>query len=1136
MPVTTPNDDFAANSTTTGALIAGTLQGGELDWDDHDWFKLDLVAGVPYRFKLNPVALQGYSQWQVFPKLTLRDADGAVLAETVTAGKYSWAYVQYTPVAGGTYYLDVSASGGVGNYGVTMEQMEPDAVPSQPAGAPLLSLGTRLEGVFEYGGDSDWYRFHAEAGQHLQFSTPKGPAADAVYAAGMAVYDASGKLVTSNFPFEPSMSGDYYVAVLGNGKGSYSLQMTALADDFSANASTTGRFAPGSAAVSGKLDYAGDRDAFRMAVEAGKIYTVKIAGISGDLGYAQGSVSNGDGAYVASGYQRSDGQYAYSFKAVNSGDYFITVNSTAQTQATAELSYSVQADGGVVDDHGDDAAHATTAAPGQAMQGTLQGLQDTDVFGVQLQAGVTYELEAAAVQDGASPAGQKAVLNLLDGGGNQIAGGDYFTALSKFVVTPTVSGTYFAQVKGAGLAYTFKAVAAQDDYAANTSKPGSLSVGGSARGTLESRADVDWFAVDLVAGVTYWFGSESTNTTAFTKYPGPDIALVDGLGQTLAAMPTGLSSSVMPRIPYVPQTSGTYYVSTVRTLSDYPAPYVVTAQIGERDDYGVTRSTAGTLAANVAAGGKLELAQDKDMFHFVATAGTAYVVELTAGKGMEWNAGLSVSVESDLAASGMMREFKRFTPSVKVFEPQASGDYYFTVNGDGSNSGEYGLRLRPVAGDSIAANTNTTAVLPSGQAVSSVLESKYDGDWYKVAVQKDHSYVVELLGAVSGNGTLVASSATLSLTNERGYTDSVRAYTYAPYSEPLTTFKPEQDGNYYVGVDGDTAAEGSYVLQVTDITNDRKGPALAGTSLSPNVPVDLYGTVVLTFDERIKASGGVSLTGPHGAVSVDSVTGKYDGPLVAGNQLILNPSRHLEPGATYTVELKPGSITDVAGNPYSGTTSFTFTTSPLLETGTAGNDYLKVGANATEVHGGAGTDTLVYGNREYYHFTITAAGAGQFTILSRYDAPATPVKLDGVERLLFEGGGGIALDVDGIAGQAYRLYQAAFNRTPDPSGVGYWIAQMDKGMALTDVARSFVASAEFQQRYGANPTDAAFVDMLYSNVLHRAPDAAGAAYWNGALRDGLAREQALAYFSEGKENHDAVATLIANGFGYNPYG
>ena len=90
-------------------------------------------------------------------------------------------------------------------------------------------------------------------------------------------------------------------------------------------------------------------------------------------------------------------------------------------------------------------------------------------------------------------------------------------------------------------------------------------------------------------------------------------------------------------------------------------------------------------------------------------------------------------------------------------------------------------------------------------------------------------------------------------------------------------------------------------------------------------------------------------------------------------------------------------------------------------------------------------------------------------------------------------------------------------------------------MARRAAARSFVNSAEFKGLYGASPTDAAFVDLLYQNVLHRAPDAGGAAYWTGVLHDGAPREDVLMYFSDGAENTAAVATLIANGIGYMPW-
>jgi hypothetical protein len=96
-------------------------------------------------------------------------------------------------------------------------------------------------------------------------------------------------------------------------------------------------------------------------------------------------------------------------------------------------------------------------------------------------------------------------------------------------------------------------------------------------------------------------------------------------------------------------------------------------------------------------------------------------------------------------------------------------------------------------------------------------------------------------------------------------------------------------------------------------------------------------------------------------------------------------------------------------------------------------------------------------------------------------------KLSNVQRLQFADMT-LALDISGNAGQAYRVYQAAFNRTPDSGGLKYWIEQMDKGMGLLEVAARFVDSDEFRSLYGTNPANASFLTKLYNNVLHRQPE------------------------------------------------
>ncbi|WP_179119124.1 DUF4214 domain-containing protein [Massilia sp. KIM] len=121
-------------------------------------------------------------------------------------------------------------------------------------------------------------------------------------------------------------------------------------------------------------------------------------------------------------------------------------------------------------------------------------------------------------------------------------------------------------------------------------------------------------------------------------------------------------------------------------------------------------------------------------------------------------------------------------------------------------------------------------------------------------------------------------------------------------------------------------------------------------------------------------------------------------------------------------------------------------------------------------------------------------------------------------------------DTDGVAGQVYRLYQAAFARTPDPAGVGYWIDALARGASIDAVAQAFTQSDEYRSVYGGAPTNRAVVERYYLNVLGRAGEPAGIAFWTDALdRAAATRASVLAGFSESLENQAVVAAAIRGG-------
>jgi hypothetical protein len=106
------------------------------------------------------------------------------------------------------------------------------------------------------------------------------------------------------------------------------------------------------------------------------------------------------------------------------------------------------------------------------------------------------------------------------------------------------------------------------------------------------------------------------------------------------------------------------------------------------------------------------------------------------------------------------------------------------------------------------------------------------------------------------------------------------------------------------------------------------------------------------------------------------------------------------------------------------------------------------------------------------------------------------------------------------SGKMFRLYNAAFKRLPDPSGLKYWIENYSSG--INDervVAQSFLISDEFKTLYGEEVTNEQFVKNLYQNILNREFDQEGYNYWLGNLNNGIeTRYELLLGFSESAEN------------------
>ena len=392
----------------------------------------------------------------------------------------------------------------------------------------------------------------------------------------------------------------------------------------------------------------------------------------------------------------------------------------------------------------------------------------------------------------------------------------------------------------------------------------------------------------------------------------------------------------------------------------------------------------------------------------------------------------------------------------------------------------------------------------------------------------------------------------------------------AAVANAVVFFSSGADGYLYVKGTGSGADfDGTLVKLAGAITE----PAIAGLNSAPTGALSISGTAAtgntLTAVSTLADADGIGVIVWQWLADGDAIDGATGPSLTAGSVLI---------GRAISVE---ASYTDGAGSDERVTSA---PTAPVIDgatlapgvnrIGTAGADTLTGSIGIDTLSGLAGDDVLIglAGN------DLIDGGTGLDT--ARYDAPraqavihlnattppyAATVSVPGlgidtlsnVERLRFPDVA-VAFDITptgnvddpitkgtgGNAGKTYRLYQAAFARTPDLGGLGYWIAQVDDGAKLFDLANGFLGSNEFASKYGASPTNAEYTRALYVNVLGREPDADGYAYWN-ALLDGkpfkgidygsTTRQQMLVDFSEGNENKAQVIEIIGNGFDYLPW-
>ena len=1012
-----------------------------------------------------------------------------------------------------------------------------------------LNIGYAAGGRFDYLYDIDWFRVSLLAGKTYSFglrneSYPFNPLLD-MTEIDLAMFSGEGRRLAfghSDTPvtdlrltFTAETSGDYFLSAQTTvlQTSPYRVYYT-LADDYSSDNSQPGHLEPG-AEINGALQFPGDVDRFTFEMVVGRTYYLQVASpFSTRYVPMEGGVKDAAGNYVARTQSiAEDGTLTVAVIAPRTGTYALDVEGLGH--GYDGIPYTVRELAPAIDDYGSTVFAASSISVGVPLSGVLEAGLDHDVFRVTLIAGVSYAFELQ--RDGSQPTPDGLNFVLTDSSGVKIAAVGQNGV--NYTYTPARSGNYYVDVSNSQgvpaeptLAYQLSVAPAADDYGANIAGAGTLEIGQPLVAKLDAGGDRDWFAVKLDARATYWFDLHSVISADGDRgiYTG-QLRVFDAHG-TMLADTSGLQTWATQRLPFVPAVGGTYYLE-VAGPNGGVGSYEVLARTGVVDDAGNDIAHAAVLKPETTVNGNLEVSGDLDVYKLSVVAGRTYSVAL-----------LSPTYVSDYRTSSLRPSvvdaerhdvvIRHPKESLFLFEATSTGDYYLTVRDDSLQAQDYRLKVVSYQ-DDYAANAGTRGMLEVNGRTHGVIDSADDVDWIKVHVDAGQTYAYDLLGFLGDGGTLTAGVPWSGFSLDDSAGKVVGNATGAAGAEARLVYTATASGDMYLAVHGGLNNMGSYTMAATPISGDHTAPTLAGVFLLNGgvlsdgaTGMPLVARYAVKFDELIKpiALSGVTLTDAHGnqLITVGNI-------LASGDKISIWGS-YLRQDADYTLSIPAGTVQDLAGNANQTAVVYHFHTSPFSPGASGGDDMLRGGSiTGKQIDGLAGRDTVYYDTDSYW--MDVKAGADQITLLA-YDTKLVDT-LRGVERIVFSNVA-MAYDVGGNAGQAYRLYQAALDRSPDLDGLGHWINALDHGYSLQAVAKSFISSAESQGKYGAAPSDADFVTSLYHNVLHRAPEQAGYEHWMNVLGTGAPREQILVSFSESAENQAALLPLIGNGFAYTYYG
>jgi hypothetical protein len=257
--------------------------------------------------------------------------------------------------------------------------------------------------------------------------------------------------------------------------------------------------------------------------------------------------------------------------------------------------------------------------------------------------------------------------------------------------------------------------------------------------------------------------------------------------------------------------------------------------------------------------------------------------------------------------------------------------------------------------------------------------------------------------------------------------------------------------------------------------------AVGGVILqSDSMPAPYFDTVTITATDNTATEAGPT-TGTFTVTRTGST---------AALTVYYNVSGTATPGSDY-ISL-PGSVTIAAGSP-----SAPITVTPINDTQVESNETVIVTLSSNPAYtvdspnnatvaiiDNVTLNSTEFVKQQYRDFLNREADAGGLAHWVNQIDSGAMTRAQVIESFFWSEEFGVRI------APIVRLYFAYFLRIPDYEGLMYWVDACSSGASLWAISDSFAGSEEFGQRYGTLSNEA-FVELIYQNILGRAPDSGG---------------------------------------------